>query len=223
MKGIQNELDKLCLNQVKNEANNLAGNYFAVQSLNKLNDQPSSNCFASNSGCLKPSTFNLNMNSGALNVTPNYCTDLLSRPKLDLNQLNYNANSANGSVLSNLKMASTFNNSVQNVPNLQHSLQPEQVPNVRNEFSFNFRSGAQNNHPNMNHSPDNNRPSFQVHIVFPAPINITNNNLQVNNIQNTIIQQNNNLDVQNSFQTTNSSNGNHAVKPSERSVANLFG
>jgi len=91
VKSIQHELDSLCLNQVKKDASKMTSNYFAVQSLEKLNNQLTPSKY---DNIIKPSKFNLSLTDGKPSITPNFSSDMiLSRPRLDLNQLNLNTNS----------------------------------------------------------------------------------------------------------------------------------
>lgn len=80
MKGIQSELNKLCLNQIKNEAKNpKSSNYFAIRNISKLSDSKSSTC-----SFIKPSRFNISVDNGVPSLTPNYSNALITRPRLDL-------------------------------------------------------------------------------------------------------------------------------------------
>lgn len=97
VKGIQSELNKLCLNQIKNEAKNpKTSNYFAVQNISKLSDgSKSGSCF------IKPSKFNISLNNGVPSLTPNYSNALITRPRLDLNQINFEPNRSAGAAMQN--------------------------------------------------------------------------------------------------------------------------
>ena len=86
VKSIQGELDRLCLNQIKNAARNpTSSNYFAIQNISKLDDDSDSK----SASLIKPSKFNLSLSNGVPSLTPNYSNSLINRPRLDLNRINF--------------------------------------------------------------------------------------------------------------------------------------
>ena len=115
MKGIQSELDKLCLNQIKNEAKNpTSSNYFAIQNISKLDDCPGSKL----SSLIKPSKFNLSLSNGVPSLTPNFSNSLINRPRLDLNQINFEPNGSIDGVKQN---SSAFGSLQSSFSSLDHA------------------------------------------------------------------------------------------------------
>lgn len=165
--GIQGELDKLCLTQVKNQINEQSkSNYFSFGALNSSN---TASCFgspiSSNKNYIKPSTFNLNLNDGMPKITKNYSNDLIRKPRLNLDQMNFFNNSV---------MKSGFQTS-NNQSNQQSNTLPQPDPancQTNCQIQNNQTNIYQINKPTLN---------LQVNISFNKITNVINQ--QVSNSQ----------------------------------------
>ena len=154
---------------MKNEINNVTSNYFAIQNLNKLNDENPFNSqsrFGNHTNAIdfiKPSTFNLNLNNG-LRLTPNFSNSLLSKPRLDLDQLNFASNTACTSSSSNLRISHLQNNIFGNLQ--ANNVQNSSIQNDVQQSSL--HSNEDKNRIQININVTNN------HITNSSTVNVAN-------------------------------------------------
>jgi hypothetical protein len=144
----------LRINQVRNEVKKTTSNYFAIQSLNKFNEQSEFNSnsrFGSTkSDFIKPSTFNLNLNDCKPALTPNYSNALLSRPSLHLDRINYFGTSSQ-TITNQPTQQDIFNSNLSSINNSSiNNLPPNSIRNKSNNVTNNIIDNSVHINLNIN-------------------------------------------------------------------------
>lgn len=177
-----------------------------MNKFDNLNNQESKSKY---DDCIKPSSFNLNLNDGVPKIYKNYSNSLISKPKLNLDQINFNSNSVMKSGFNTNGQSNGFNTNGQS--NFFQS----------SNNSQNFGQPIQNNITNITNITNVTKVTKVNQVIVPQiciqlnstsrPINIQNNHYTSNN--NT----QNNLGI---FNLTNSNSD--ESKPNQFSVASLL-